>query len=234
MLARLSTLVALRKRNKNYGAPPPPLSRFFGTCATLDAGGAPKKKCRSPPPPPPPRSSISFFWTCATFEAGGGPEKRQCCAPPPPPLLKILDPPLARWCVQLVCFIRQASARCETPFNSARCLTQDLGIVKKNKKRIFPHQNQMYILFCKCTGVRTSLRELQSRTFDRETKCMQPRGGGGGGLRFRSDGGCAAEAAKPVPIFKGHFGGKEYPLLCVFFQENDVFVYFSDEMGENI
>ena len=48
------------------------------------------------------------------------------------------------------------------------------------------------------------------------------------------DGGCAAEAAKPVPIFKGHFGGKGYPLLRVFSQENDVFVYFSDEMGENI
>ena len=61
------------------------------------------------------------------------------------------------------------------------------------------------------------------------------RGGGGGGvLRFGSDGGCAAEAAKPVPIFKGHFGGKGYPLLGVFIQENDVFVYFSDEMGENI
>ena len=44
--------------------------------------------------------------------------------------------------------------------------------------------------------------------------------GGGGVLRF----GCAAEAAKPIPIFKGHFGGS---------QENDIFVYFSDEMGEN-
>ena len=43
--------------------------------------------------------------------------------------------------------------------------------------------------------------------------------------------GCAAEAAKPVPIFKGHFGGKGYPLLGVFIY---VFVYFSDEMGENI
>ena len=40
--------------------------------------------------------------------------------------------------------------------------------------------------------------------------------------------------AKPVPIFKGHFGGKGYPLLGVFIQENYVFVYFSDEMGENI
>ena len=62
-----------------------------------------------------------------------------------------------------------------------------------------------------------------------------PPGGGGGGysdLGFRR--GCAAEAAKPVPIFKGHFGGKGYPLLRVFSQENGVFVYFSDEKGENI
>ena len=28
--------------------------------------------------------------------------------------------------------------------------------------------------------------------------------------------------------------GKGYPLLGVFIQENYVFVYFSDEMGENI
>ena len=35
---------------------------------------------------------------------------------------------------------------------------------------------------------------------------MGPRGGGGGGVhRFGSDG---AEAAKPVPIFKGHFAEK--------------------------
>ena len=46
--------------------------------------------------------------------------------------------------------------------------------------------------------------------------------------------GCAAEASKPVPIFKGHFGGKGYPLLGIFSQENDVFVYFSDKMGENM
>ena len=53
-----------------------------------------------------------------------------------------------------------------------------------------------------------------------------PGGGGGGGgeggtqIWFRR--GCAAEAAKPVPIFKGHFGGKGYPLLRVFSQENGV------------
>ena len=59
-----------------------------------------------------------------------------------------------------------------------------------------------------------------------------PRGGGGGGTQIWFRRGCAAEAAKPVPIFKGHFGGKGYPLLRVFSQENDVFVYFSDEMAK--
>ena len=60
---------------------------------------------------------------------------------------------------------------------------------------------------------------------------LTPGGGGGTQIWFRR--GCAAEAAKPIPIFKGHFGGKGYLLLRVFSQENDVFVYFSDEMGEN-
>ena len=59
-------------------------------------------------------------------------------------------------------------------------------------------------------------------------------GGGGGGTQIWFRRGCAAEAAKPVPIFKGHFGGKGYPLLRVFSQENCVFAYFSDEKGENI
>ena len=40
---------------------------------------------------------------------------------------------------------------------------------------------------------------------------VTPGGGGGTQIWFRR--GCAAEAAKPVPIFKGHFGGKGYPLL---------------------
>ena len=40
-------------------------------------------------------------------------------------------------------------------------------------------------------------------------------GGGGGGTQIWFRRGCAAEAAKPVPIFKGHFGGKGYPLLRV-------------------
>ena len=39
--------------------------------------------------------------------------------------------------------------------------------------------------------------------------------GGGGGIQNWFRRGCAAEAAKPVPIFKGHFGGKGYPLLGV-------------------
>ena len=70
----------------------------------------------------------------------------------------------------------------------------------------------------------------------------QDPGGGGGGTQMLFGRGCAAEASKPVLIFKGHFGGKGYPLLGVwrkrvpiirdFSQENDVFVYFSDKMGE--
>ena len=40
-------------------------------------------------------------------------------------------------------------------------------------------------------------------------------GGGGGGTQIWFRRGYAAEAAKPVPIFKGHFGGKGYPLCFV-------------------
>ena len=43
-------------------------------------------------------------------------------------------------------------------------------------------------------------------------------GGGGGGTQIWFRRGCAAEAAKPIPIFKGHFGGKGYLLLRVFSQ----------------
>ena len=39
--------------------------------------------------------------------------------------------------------------------------------------------------------------------------------GGGGGTQMLFGRGCAAEASKLVPIFKGHFGGKGYPLLGV-------------------
>ena len=75
---------------------------------------------------------------------------------------------------------------------------------------------------------------LQGVTFDgcRAGQFISPPRGGGTQIWFGQ--GCAAEAAKPVPIFKGHFGGKGYPLLGVFIQENYVFVYFSDEMGENM
>ena len=58
--------------------------------------------------------------------------------------------------------------------------------------------------------------------------------GGGGGTQIWFRRGCAAEATKPVPIFKGYFGGKGYPLLGGFRQENYVGVYFSDEMVVNI
>ena len=42
--------------------PPPPLSSFFGTCATLDAGGAPKKSVGVPPPP-----AHQLFWDLRDF-----------------------------------------------------------------------------------------------------------------------------------------------------------------------
>ena len=64
-----------------------------------------------------------------------------------------------------------------------------------------------------------------------------PGGGGGGGgvLRFGSDGGVPLKPPKPVPIFKGHFGEKGVPIIKGFLvKKNYVFVYFSDEMGENI
>ena len=59
-------------------------------------------------------------------------------------------------------------------------------------------------------------------------------GGAGGVLRCCLDGGARLKPPNQYPIFKGHFGGKGYPSLGIFSQENDVFVYFSDEMGENI
>ena len=37
--------------------------------------------------------------------------------------------------------------------------------------------------------------------------------GGGGGTQMLFGRGCAAEASKPVPIFKGHFGGKGVPII---------------------
>ena len=62
---------------------------------------------------------------------------------------------------------------------------------------------------------------------------QSPRGGGGGTqMWFRR--GCTAEAAKPVPIFKGHFWRKRVPIIKGFLvKKNGVFVYFSDEKGEN-
>ena len=50
-LARLSTLVALRKKSVGVPPPPPPLISFFGTCATFEAGGGPKKTSVLCPPP---------------------------------------------------------------------------------------------------------------------------------------------------------------------------------------
>ena len=83
-----------------------------------------------------------------------------------------------------------------------------------------------------------SLEESQ-RVLER---CLS--GGGGGGTQMLFGRGCAADAAKPVPNFKGHFGRKGYQLLGVwrkrvpiirdFYSRKLRFVYFSDEMGENI
>ena len=81
----------------------------------------------------------------------------------------------------------------------------------------------------RCTGHECKMMQIMKHDIG-----YMPGGGGGGGTQMLFGRGCAAEASKPVPIFKGHFGGKGYPLLGIFSQENDVFVYFSDKMGENI
>ena len=65
----------------------------------------------------------------------------------------------------------------------------------------------------------------------------RPFPGGGGYSDLVPTGVCrwSQPLRKPVPIFKGHFGGKGYPLLRVFSPKNCVFTpYFSDEKGENI
>ena len=87
------------------------------------------------------------------------------------------------WCMHstmvcaTVCFISSGFGPVRNCI-SAHCLTHDFGIVEKKHITtpvIFHYQNHMYILFCKCTGVHTSLRKLQiqSRTFDRETNCSR-------------------------------------------------------------
>ena len=58
--------------------------------------------------------------------------------------------------------------------------------------------------------------------------------GGGGGYSDLVPTGVCRWSRQTRTHFKGNFGGKGYPLLGVFIQENHVFVYFSDEMGENI
>ena len=39
---------------------------------------------------------------------------------------------------------------------------------------------------------------------------------------------CAAGASKPIPIFKGHFGRKGYPLLWTFLEMEANFSQFSN------
>ena len=58
--------------------------------------------------------------------------------------------------------------------------------------------------------------------------------GGVGVLRFGSDGSVPLKPPNLYPSLRVILSGKGYPLLGVFIQENYVFVYFSDEMGENI
>ena len=49
---------------------------------------------------------------------------------------------------------------------------------------------------------------MEKRQSHFDVRVLPPGGEGGTQIWFRR--GCAAEAAKPVPIFKGHFGGKGY------------------------
>ena len=58
--------------------------------------------------------------------------------------------------------------------------------------------------------------------------CEDP--GRRGVLRFGTDGGVPLKPPNLYPSLRVILA----PLLGVFIQENDVFVYFSDEMGENI
>ena len=59
-------------------------------------------------------------------------------------------------------------------------------------------------------------------------------GGMGVLFRFGSNGAVPLKPPNLYPSLRVIFGGKGYTLLGFFIQENDVFVYFSDEMGENI
>ena len=51
-------------------------------------------------------------------------------------------------------------------------------------------------------------RGATPRKFDNQILSCRENPGGGGGTQIWFRRGCAAEAAKPLPIFKGHFGGK--------------------------
>ena len=58
---------------------PPPPRAPFGTCATLDAGGAPKKKVSESPPPP----AHQLFWDLRDFRGWRRSEKKKKCVVPP-------------------------------------------------------------------------------------------------------------------------------------------------------
>ena len=55
-----------------------------------------------------------------------------------------------------------------------------------------------------CQDSKRKLHLCQNNSFD----SGQTPGGGGGGTQMLFGRGCEAEASKPVPIFKGHFGRK--------------------------
>ena len=65
----------------------------------------------------------------------------------------------------------------------------------------------------RCHFIRVVITRSSRRRCGQINEVQRPGGGGGGGTQIWFRRGYAAEAAKPVPIFKGHFGGKGYPLL---------------------
>ena len=69
-------------------------------------------------------------------------------------------------------------------------------------------------------------RHVRAITFHNGARCHPRGGGGGGGTQMLLGRGCEAEASKSVPIFKGHFGGKGYPLLGVFRRKKGTLLCF--------
>ena len=49
-----------------------------------------------------------------------------------------------------------------------------------------------------------------------------------GGTQIWVAQGCATRASKPIPIFKGDFGKKDYPFLRISFKNRPIFQKFCD------